>query len=635
MGIGAITRRNNGSEVRVPTSSEDWNHWVSAGRTRNWVLDDPLIDWLQMYGKDHGFVPERDLRGYISELNFLDFIFDKGRGFEAGILRLLQERYAVTTIAGDFREIRKLERAHETFVAMLQEAPIIYQAVLWDAEYLTYGSPDFLIRSDVLIELFPNSISSPEAVLPAPDLGGSTHHYRIVDTKFTTLKFNAAGTELANNGSTPAYKAQLFVYNRMLGRLQGYEPPESYLLGRGWDRTQKGEIYRGTNALELLGPVRQDGTLANGVLIADAVENALNWVRRVRSQGKDWQLIPEPSVPELYPNMSGGDDDMMTEIDPENLEEEDDVGHAGDWQNAKKWLAQQLGELTQLWQVGTKGRKESHLNGIYRMDDPKLSPELVGVTGTKRGPTLRQLLDVNRDDGPLVLPSHIRSDRAAWNSVPGLEFYVDFEFCSDLNDDFSLLPEKGGQPLIFMIGCGHLEDGKWQFNSFIANELSEQEEFNIISQWFNHMETVRERLDPANTSPQVIHWSHAEVSVFQTAYNSARVRHGEPAEWPEPAWYDFLSNVFREEPVVVKGAFAFGLKAIAKAMYANGLIETDWADSPIDGLGAMVGAWHCDDEARRLSVPMGTLPLMQDIASYNEIDCKVMMEIVRYLRKNH
>jgi hypothetical protein len=41
----------------------------------------------------------------------------------------------------------------------------------------------------------------------------------------------------------------------------------------------------------------------------------------------------------------------------------------------------------------------------------------------------------------------------------------------------------------------------------------------------------------------------------------------------------------------VTGAFGFGLKAIARAMAAQGLIETTWEDGPADGLGAMVGAW--------------------------------------------
>ena len=166
----------------------------------------------------------------------------------------------------------------------------------------------------------------------------------------------------------PLMKAQVYIYNQMLGRLQDFEPPKSYLLGRGWQRKQGGVDHRCSNAMERLGPVPQDGTVANGVLIADAVEDALRWIRRVRTEGEDWQLLPEPSVPELYPNMSNTDDaDMMLEIRPAELEpgfgEEESVGR---WVGAKKSAASELKELTQLWQVGVRKRKEAHAAGIYQ-----------------------------------------------------------------------------------------------------------------------------------------------------------------------------------------------------------------------------------------------------------------------------
>jgi hypothetical protein len=215
-----------------------------------------------------------------------------------------------------------------------------------------------------------------------------------------------------------------------------------------------------------------------------------------------------------------------------------------------------------------------------------------------------------------------------------LEFYVDFETVSDLSDDFINLPEKGGQPLIFMICCGHIEDGKWIYRDFTVTALSEPEEVRIIQEWTDHMESVRARLSPKTLSPKLIHWSQAETSTLENAYNSAWQRHNKP-DWPHLEWFDFLSKVIRAEPVVVRGAMGFGLKAISKALYNHKLIHTSWEDGPTDGLGAMAGAWWCDRESKRLDLPMSDLPLMNDIVSYNEVDCRVMMEIIRYLRSNH
>ena len=645
MGITALTHRDDGSAVAVPASAEEWREWVSAGRTRNWMLDDPLLDWLQHYGENKGYRRRAEAPDYNQDLDFLKFIMEQGRKFEAGILRLLRERHEVVAIAHDWQEIRSMEKAEATFAAMRQGAPIIYQAVLWDAHNLTYGSPDFLIRSDVLRDEFPTAIAADAAAVPAPDLGGGSWHYCVVDSKFTTLNLNSDGTGFSL-GAVPAYKAQLFIYNRMLGRLQGYEPPASFLLGRGWTATRqvRGErdTRRGNSALEWLAPVPQNGSVSRNrrtFPIAEAVADAIAWIRRVRTEGQDWELLPTPSVPELYPNMTNADDgELVIAAPPDEWEPDFDGDEVSleHWESVKKWLADELKELTLLWQVGTGGRRQAHADGIYRWDDARVTPDVVGVTGARRVPTLKRILSVNSEnDAQEVLPLLIAADRETWHPTPAVEFYVDFEFCSDLNDDFTNLPEKGGQPLIFMIGCGHLENGDWQFKSLVANRLTADEELRIIREWVEHMEQVRDRLDPQNANPRLFHWSNAEVIQLENAYNSARARHGDNADWPLLNWYDFLSKVMRTEPVAVRDALGFGLKSVATAMYKHGLITTNWdADNPVDGMGAMVGAWRCDAQAQEKGIAMTELPLMRDIAKYNEVDCRVMMDIIRWLREN-
>ena len=77
------------------------------------------------------------------------------------------------------------------------------------------------------------------------------------------------------------------------------------------------------------------------------------------------------------------------------------------------------------------------------------------------------------------------------------------------------------------------------------------------------------------------------------------------------------------------------MKEVANAMHHHGQIETLWKDGPTDGLGAMVGAWNCATEAAERGCTLSETDLMQEIMRYNEVDCRAMMEIIRYLRRHH
>jgi hypothetical protein len=278
-------------------------------------------------------------------------------------------------------------------------------------------------------------------------------------------------------------------------------------------------------------------------------------------------------------------------------------------------------------------RRQAHARGIQRWDDPRTTAASLGVPEVH---ALRcdGVLAANRTDDPVpVLPVSITAAVGDWRTPAPLELYVDFETVSNLADDFTSLPEIGGQALIFQIGCGWYEDGQWRFWQQTAERLDPASEARVIDAWVGHCRGLLDARGLDLADLRVVHWSHAEASSLDTAYNAARSRH--PAsDWPDIPWFDVLERVVRAEPVTVRGAFSFGLKPIAKAMYAAGLITTTWDDGPTDGLGAMVGAWWCDAEAARTGEPMTDIPLMAEIARYNKVDCKAMAEVLGWLRAN-
>ena len=600
MGPDALTRNDSG----VPTApagpdSEAWSDWVSATRLRGYLLKATLSDWLEAYGSEKGFVRDTELPGYDERLLFPIFIMQKGSEFEEAVVKRLESLHDVTLISQDRHDVRDLAAAMRTVEALREGRPILHQAVLWNAETRTYGVADFLVRSDILDALFPGHLPPGEAARPAPGIG-APWHYVVIDAKYTTVRLDAAG-EVGSSGSAPAYKAQLYVYNDALARIQGYAPPRAFLLGRRW--VQSGQGF-GNNAMERLGPVTMAADLRQRVVAA------AEWTRKLRTEGKGWEVYPSPTVPELRPNAADWP-----------------------WAAAVNEIIERLEDPIQLWQVGQEKRDAAVRAGVTSWKDPRATPEALGVNGFAYRRTLQRILDAHRDGGPAVRPERVNAARDEWGTEPPVEFFVDFEYVSALDDDFSKFPESDADPVIFMIGCGHVENGKWAFRCFIADRLDPDSEARAIDEWLAHMRETQARLGDGSEA-NVYHWAPAEETNYETAWNSARKRHPEKG-WPEVNWFDLLRKVVRAEPVVVRGAMGFGLKPVARAFHAHGLIKTDWGDSKVDGMGAMVGAWRCDAEAAERGVRLADTELMSDIRDYNEVDCKALMEILRYLRERH
>ena len=54
-----------------------------------------------------------------------------------------------------------------------------------------------------------------------------------------------------------------------------------------------------------------------------------------------------------------------------------------------------------------------------------------------------------------------------------------------------------------------------------------------------------------------------------------------------------------------------------------------------DGTGAMAGAWAAAAIAAHDKTALATVELMQEVGRYNEIDCRVMAEVLDHLRREH
>jgi hypothetical protein len=604
MALDAAFTRDDGSR-NVAGVDTDWSDWVAASRTLHYCADDPLLDWLDAYGEANGFVPDDKRTGYDPRTDFRTFIFQRANEFEAAVMRHLSSNFQTITICQERGDTRNRVRVEETWSALASGVEIVAQGVLWNPETNTYGAPDLLVRSDVLHRLFPDCMSEEHARQAARDLPLRDVHYRVVDVKFTTLDLLKDGHAGADHLK---HMVQIWLYNDALGRMQGYTPPAGFLLGRRWEDS-KG---RGKSALERLARIDRDHHIKRrDVELSALALGACDWIRRVRSQGANWRVLPDPSVEELRPNMRQSQDQP--------------------WHHAKGEIARELEDLTLVPRVTPEKRAVSLSSGLCRWTDPRCCAADLGITGEKMIPLVDAVIAANHSDksGPFVFPDRVKANEALWRHPCLPEFYVDFETVSDLDEDFASFPEAGGQPLIFMVGCGHVtgpaDAPVWNHRVFTVDRLTLADERRIIDEWFSHMAAVCAELGTSLEDARVFHWSPAEESSLTGAYNAAHARHGLPP-WPTVPWVDLLNRVVKEQPVTVRGAFGFGLKAIAKALHSHGFIETLWHDGSTDGLGAMVGAWSCNREAQVAGGSMRAVDLMREIEAYNEVDCKVMAE---------
>ena len=197
-----------------------------------------------------------------------------------------------------------------------------------------------------------------------------------------------------------------------------------------------------------------------------------------------------------------------------------------------------------------------------------------------------------------------------------MEFFIDYETLIDNN----------GDNYIFMIGVGYNDNG-WIFKNFYLKQLSQDYMKEMFHEFWNYINELL--LEKQKKYSRFIHWTKAEPSQYYNCVESLML--------PNKNFID-LFDVFRKEPVVVKGAFGFSLKDIAKAMYKNKMINTCWSDVEKTTIECENGqdalAWGIKLYEQNNIINEDNI-ILKSIRNYNEIDCKVMFEIITYLRKNH
>jgi putative phage-type endonuclease len=557
----------------------NWDNWVSATRIRNYMIDDPLIDYLNIYNT--GVQTDQ----YSN--TFQSYIMKQGITFEETIIKKFLPKFSKHIVnVANYQQAKSHDKYLETVNYMKRGIPIIYQGVLHDYDRKLFGIPDLLIRSDWI-----NKIFGMGTITDSKKSGlNPGYHYRVFEIKFTSLHLCSDGKHLRNSNKTIlANKGQTYIYNKILGSIQNHTPKKTYIIGKKWFYNQGQDYFEG-NSFEKVAHINFS---KNDKFIRGKTAKAIKWIRNLNKNGSSWILNP-PSVKELKPNMCNIDDK---------------------WQQVKKQISRDTNDITELWMCGVVNRESGEKNGVKNWRTHKnLTSDLLGVTGDKVAPTLQLFIDMNQtinNSCKLITPSKLQNNMFNWRKKT-LEFFVDFE---------TIIPEiyEAKHTFIFMIGVGVILHGNWEFKCFIAKDLSLKSEKKVLLDFHDYIKSFGKK------NKRLWHWGSAEDYLYRNAIN----RHTDIIKKVNliTDWCDML-KMFKFESIICRGMLNFSLKSVVKAFCDNMFIETNYSSDVSNGLQAMVAAYECYENENANSY------VMKNIQDYNEVDCKVMLEIIEYLRNN-
>jgi hypothetical protein len=552
--------------------------WMSATGAQAILLEDPALVWLKYHGQKHGLQPDS------SPYEFLDFVAEKGQQFEDAWLDRMAPEAAYVCL--DAQEVRSANKVVETFELMQQGIPVIAQAALWWAPERIYGVPDAIVHTSWLAERLPNLIEGIDWQAPAKNLAHSDKpgHYVVLDFKFTSRLDSGQKAKVLD-----CYAAQVRIYSHMLGQLQGVMPAKGFLVAR--DRVFDPLPVEIKSVLG--GPLDDDLTIAHDHFV-DIKVNGANYApwrdaivaSNIAHRDEQWHTAKHIIA---HQKMPGRDPGIVYQLGP----------------RAKRDLAR-------------KGFP--HLDSMLERDPADLPLEACAGLGPANSKRIRAILEANRSGSPLF-PRSV--------SVPPkkeFEFYVDFEYLTNVNVDFERQwPTLDGCEMMFMVGVGWDDHTEWSYETFVARAENHAAERRMVEEFIEFLQdrTGGALLDNDRTS--IYHWTLAEVWMARRVAK----RHGYPQSHPlrELPWSD-LQQVFLRGPIAIPGAWTFQLKDVTRALgRINPDFDPRWPGDLDQGLRAMVMGWKAYSTSRPLQSPE-----MDTLRMYLEADCRALWQILKWVR---
>ena len=632
---------------RTKLTNNNINLWVSGTNISNYLLGEPLLDWLNLYYSKLKFNENcnkintrsqsknnnsnntnntnnsnntNNTNNSNNNINEENVLMYNGLQFERAVYDYLKLKFKNNEImeiipkdnTTSLNDSQFKYYSNKTQDVINKGIPIILQGVLLNSELKLRGIADIVVRSDYVNKLVKKKIIPKDEIKKNGKL-----YYVIIDIKWTTMTLCVDGMTIRNEGRFKAYKGQLLIYNILLGLMQNYIPECTYIMSKSWKIDSSRDPQEGSSCFDLMGVINY---VDRDIDYVQQTINGINWIRYVREYGSVLSPL-NLETSNLSVNMSNYYDTP--------------------WTNIKKTLCIETKDITAIWNLTSKQRNIGFSKNIKQWTDINCTTLNLDMNSGKKAETIDLILHINKQSEYKVLPnklSEIKDNRFNWKKKYPTDFYIDFETIGDTfirqnKNDIDVNNSKGISDFVFMIGVGYEENSEWKYEVFFCNNYTLNDEYNVLLEYINFIKETTKRLDPNQEYfPRLFHWSHAEQTIMEKLLNRHQSLSKLWIELDYIGWVD-MCDIFIKTPIVVKGALCFKLKEIGKALFANGLIMTCWENSSIsDGLNAMISAIKYYELKKQNVLNDDVKNIFVDIIKYNEIDCKSVWEIVSYLR---
>ena len=593
--------------------------WITGTSVANYLNGEPLIDWLDLYYKKYGYNDIKITRSITNKINKnitkinntqnTNIIMSNGLKFESKIYEYLQNKYSnifINVIPNNKINLDKnfVKLNNITADLIKKGVPIIAQAVLMNKNSRMRGIADLLIRSDHINKLFKRPVLKTSEIKYK-----NKPYYVVIDIKWTSMTLCVDGETIRNEGRFKAYKGQLLIYNYLLGKIQNFTHPYSFIMAKNWKIDSKSDPKEGFSCFDLLGKINYK-TRDNDYI--KKTYDSIEWIHKVRKDGLNYNPLC-PTIKEMCVNMSNQNDN--------------------NWVQIKKEIVKKTKDITAIWNI-TNNHRDKVFDNIKRWDQADCSSETLGMNDGSRAKVIDKILNINRQNSIKIFPNKlnlIKDNRFNWKKKIPTDFYIDFETITTTfgeQKDINIFNSKTDGQIIFMIGVGYEENGVFKYEVFKMDKLSLDEEKRILEEFKIFIDEKAKELDKKEKyNIRLFHWSQAEHTMLEKAFD----RHPSLLKlWENHIEWIDMCDVFISEPIVVKDALCFKLKDIGNALYANGLIDTYWDSSELsDGLSAMTfGIKYYQKQNKTKDDDL----MFNKIIKYNKIDCKVVWDIVKMLR---